>query len=152
MEWTEGLLYSTRGSCAALCKTRGGYIQQAVNSSYQQALNWMLHMRLNFKEVADLAAGSFNYVFLPIYTWISKHLLNAEGAWKHYFSQRLIPILCGWKDSKHKNVFCLRKHKGKTVIKSSIYFNLNMPHHPYVMSSQKLMNYCTFLLRVTDMS
>lgn len=67
MAWTEGLLYSTRGSCAALCKTREGYMQQAVNGSYQQALNWMELMRLNFKKVADLAAGSFNCVFTHLY-------------------------------------------------------------------------------------
>lgn len=42
-------------------------MQQAVNGSYQQALNWMELMRLNFKKVGDLAAGSFNCVFTHLY-------------------------------------------------------------------------------------
>lgn len=73
-----GLAAGTRGSHAAVCKTRRGYVQQAVNGSYQQALDFRRHMQLNFKKVNDLAAGSFNYVFLPICTWISKHLQHAK--------------------------------------------------------------------------
>lgn len=67
MAQSEGVLYSTRGSCAALCKTRAGYMQQALNGSFQQALSRGELMRLNFKKVADLAAGSFNCVFTHLY-------------------------------------------------------------------------------------
>lgn len=87
-----GLAAGTSGSHAAVCKTRRGYVQQAVNGSYQQALDFSRHMRLNFKEVNDLAAGSFNYVLLPICTWVSKHLQHAKRPRKHYCSHRLIPF------------------------------------------------------------
>ncbi|EPY84617.1 hypothetical protein CB1_000463040 [Camelus ferus] len=45
-----GLAAGTSGSHAAVCKTRRGYVQQAVNGSYQQALDFGRHMRLNFKK------------------------------------------------------------------------------------------------------
>lgn len=55
-------------------------MQQALNGSFQQALSQGELMRLNFKKVADLAAGRPLTVFSPIYTWISKQLVNAERA------------------------------------------------------------------------
>ncbi|MXQ85687.1 hypothetical protein E5288_WYG016425 [Bos mutus] len=45
-----GLAAGTSSSHAAVCKTRRGYVQQAVNGSYQQALAFSRHMRLNFKK------------------------------------------------------------------------------------------------------
>lgn len=86
-----GPLQGTRPSHAAVCKTRRGCVQQAVNGSYQQALYFSRHMQLNFKKVNDLAAASSNFVHLPICTWVSKHLQQAKGLWKHYCSQGLIP-------------------------------------------------------------
>ncbi|EAW54595.1 hCG2042474, partial [Homo sapiens] len=41
----------TSSSHAAVCKTRRGYVQQAVNGSYQQALDFSRHMRLHFKKM-----------------------------------------------------------------------------------------------------
>lgn len=63
-----GWLHGTSGSYAAVCKTRRGYVQQAVNGSYQQALDFGRHMRLNFKKVNDLALGALTmcfYLFVP---------------------------------------------------------------------------------------
>lgn len=125
-----GLAAGTSSSHAAVCKTRRGYVQQAVNGSYQQALAFSQHMRLNFKKVNDLAAGSFNYVLLPICTWISKHLQHAKRSWKHYCSHRLIPFSLDErlqnKPGEKKKSFSASsstKVRGAMVIMTSICYN-----------------------------
>lgn len=90
-----GRLQGTRPSHAAVCKTRQGCVRQAVNGSYQQALDFSGHMQLNFKKVNDLAVLSTNFVLLPICTRINKHLQQAKGPRKHYCSRGLIPFFLG---------------------------------------------------------